>query len=562
MGENKASSLKSGALHRMAPSEGVQYLSSSPFAKPGRMSASNLSVGVDSFTSSEDGQPLEMGVPFSGNTNSSNISSELNIDNVDAVHPMHRKSIEQVQLKILKTKEKIKKEQTAKEDNVNEYLKLSNDADKQQLQRIKAVFEKKNLKSAQLIGQLQRKLEAYNKKTQQLSTPGCHHKPSKGVLKDVGQGLRDFFAREPTRSRDASPSNVASTQASRPIHSKNRTAATLPTTTKNRDGGVGYKGKYGSADNITSNTINICNTRDPHINMDIETGRPIDTNRERSDEDNEESSGLSDSVGSGPMNKPSDTFEASPMHLRHHKHPSNKLMQHELMQQGSPAQQQQQGASDEQQYTGLHKSEVERMKKTLVEFQESRQQVHNSIEAIKNKLEDEGSLFRQALEEERERCERMEDQINDLTELHQNEVFNIKQELMGIQEKMEYQLEERTRDIQELLLACQTKVTKMELQQQQQQIISVESIENSNIRGVITKLINVLLAILAVLLVLVSGIANFTAPFLQTRLRMVTSIVLALMIAVLFNRWPLISFYLDLLNPFQPPSPPLEDELL
>lgn len=58
----------------------------------------------------------------------------------------------------------------------------------------------------------------------------------------------------------------------------------------------------------------------------------------------------------------------------------------------------------------------------------------------------------------------------------------------------------------------------MELQQQQQQIISVESIENSNIRGVITKLINVLLAILAVLLVLVSGIANFTAPFLQTRL--------------------------------------------
>ena len=36
-------------------------------------------------------------------------------------------------------------------ENVNEYLKLSNDADKQQLQRIKAVFEKKNLKSAQVL---------------------------------------------------------------------------------------------------------------------------------------------------------------------------------------------------------------------------------------------------------------------------------------------------------------------------------------------------------------------------------------------------------------------------
>lgn len=67
-----------------------------------------------------------MGVPFSGNTNSSNISSELNIDNVDAVHPMHRKSIEQVQLKILKTKEKIKKEQTAKEGFLNYKIKYLN----------------------------------------------------------------------------------------------------------------------------------------------------------------------------------------------------------------------------------------------------------------------------------------------------------------------------------------------------------------------------------------------------------------------------------------------------
>ena len=36
-------------------------------------------------------------------------------------------------------------------------------------------------------------------------------------------------------------------------------------------------------------------------------------------------------------------------------------------------------------------------------------------------------MYRQALEEEHDRCERLEEQINDLTELHQNEVFNIKQ---------------------------------------------------------------------------------------------------------------------------------------
>jgi hypothetical protein len=48
--------------------------------------------------------------------------------------------------------------------NVNEYLKVSANADKQQLQRLKAMFEKKNQKSALCIAQLQKKLEGYNKR--------------------------------------------------------------------------------------------------------------------------------------------------------------------------------------------------------------------------------------------------------------------------------------------------------------------------------------------------------------------------------------------------------------
>lgn len=46
------------------------------------------------------------------------------------------------------------------------------------------------------------------------------------------------------------------------------------------------------------------------------------------------------------------------------------------------------------------------------------------------------------------RCERLEDQLNDLTELHQNETTNLKQELASIEEKMAYQAYERARDIQ------------------------------------------------------------------------------------------------------------------
>jgi hypothetical protein len=64
----------------------------------------------------------------------------------------------------------------------------------------------------------------------------------------------------------------------------------------------------------------------------------------------------------------------------------------------------------------------------------------------------------QALQEERFRSERLEEQVNDLTELHQNEVENLKQTITDMEEKVQYQSEERLRDIHEMLESCQTKV--------------------------------------------------------------------------------------------------------
>lgn len=44
----------------------------------------------------------------------------------------------------------------------------------------------------------------------------------------------------------------------------------------------------------------------------------------------------------------------------------------------------------------------------------------------------------------------MEDQLNDLTELHQAETADLKQELSSIEERVAYQAYERARDIQVL----------------------------------------------------------------------------------------------------------------
>lgn len=64
-----------------------------------------------------------------------------------------------------------------------------------------------------------------------------------------------------------------------------------------------------------------------------------------------------------------------------------------------------------------------------------------------------------ALESERYRSERLEEQINDLTELHQNEIENLKQTMADMEEKVQYQSDERLRDINEMLDICQTRVS-------------------------------------------------------------------------------------------------------
>lgn len=77
-------------------------------------------------------------------------------------------------------------------ENVNEYLKLAANADKQQLTRIKTVFEKKNQKSAHSIAQLQKKLDSYTKKLKNYEMNGAptSHRQPREMLRDMGQGLK------------------------------------------------------------------------------------------------------------------------------------------------------------------------------------------------------------------------------------------------------------------------------------------------------------------------------------------------------------------------------------
>lgn len=114
-------------------------------------------------------------------------------DEYEGLDPKIHAIVEQLRTKITRVRDTIRTEQKLRDDNVDEYLKLAASADKQQVQRIKAVFEKKNQKSAQIISQLQKKLDMYQKRVHELETHrSIHsHRPPRDVLRDMGQGLKN-----------------------------------------------------------------------------------------------------------------------------------------------------------------------------------------------------------------------------------------------------------------------------------------------------------------------------------------------------------------------------------
>ncbi|XP_061178234.1 transmembrane and coiled-coil domains protein 1-like isoform X9 [Saccostrea echinata] len=423
----------------------------------------------------------------------------------DVSDPQKTKAaIEHYQSKLNKTMEQIKAEQAAKEENVNEYLRLASSAsaDKQQLARIKAVFEKKNQKSTQSISTLQKKLEGYTKRIEDIQTSGVTgHKKAKEVLSDMGHGLKGVVG------------NIKGAKDT--MMAKPKEFAHL------------IKNKFGSADNI-----NQMKSLDDAGGMEGE--KP-------------QGGTLPARYLSGYMSFPaSSQSKEDTINDKNFKYPSEDdnssiLSGSNLEYQSSPMSNSQ---NTSQQFVGLTQAalepilqEVEQLRETNKSLAETVSRLTEELEHCKRWHNTEVSGLRQTLDEERFKYERLEEQMNDMTELNQNEFSNLRQDISSMEEKIEYRLDERTTDLQDNVENCQTRISKMELQQQQQQIISMEMVENVTFRTLLTKLINVVLAIVAVVLVIVSTAANLVAPFLTTRARILSSAILVVAIILVGRDW-------------------------
>ncbi|KAJ0068718.1 hypothetical protein NL108_010793, partial [Boleophthalmus pectinirostris] len=308
-----------------------------------------------------------------------------------------KQAISQLQQKILKLTEQIKIEQTARDDNVAEYLKLANNADKQQSARIKQVFEKKNQKSAQTIQQLQRKLEHSHRKLREVEHNGIPRQP-KDVLRDMHQGLKDVGAKV---TGGLSSFSQATHSAAGAVVSKPREIASL------------IRNKFGSADNIAALKDSLDETQgDEAVARALGTAQLPSIPKYGSEDDCSSATSGSAEANSttgapgGPPNSKGSTLEHG-------------------------------------QALGF-----DAIFQEMQELQENKGRLEESFEGIKAHYQRDYTMIMEALQEERFRCERLEEQLNDLTELHQNEILNLKQELASMEEKIAYQSYERARDIQ------------------------------------------------------------------------------------------------------------------
>ncbi|XP_042214801.1 transmembrane and coiled-coil domains protein 1-like isoform X1 [Homarus americanus] len=439
------------------------------------------------------------------------------VDDVDD-HTPHiqrtREALEHIQAKIQKTKDLIKEEQKARDENVNEYLKLAANADRQQMARIKTVFEKKNQKSAALIQQLQKKLENYQKRLHEIETHGLivAHRQPKEVLRDMGQGLKTVISKPKEiahliKNKFGSADNIKELagEEERDEERVHHGSATLP---------VGASLVPPTSSNQGSN---LPSSHHQSSSAQGAGGSSSGGGHHGSKIGSEEGSECNSSITSESVPGGSTTLAHLGSPRNHH----SQLTSGDFY--GVPG-----GTTVEQ---------------LLMELRESRDEsarLREEIDTIKQALGAEVNSMRDGLAEERFRCDRLEEQINDLTELHQNEMAILVTNMADMEEKVQYQSEERIRDLHEIVENCHTRISRMEHQQaqQQQQYLTLEGLENSNARAVFVKLINVLLTVLQVLLLVVATVANILTPLLQTRTRLFVSAMLIFLLIFVYIQLP------------------------
>ncbi|CAL8147528.1 unnamed protein product [Orchesella dallaii] len=439
-------------------------------------------------------------------------------------------SIQQLQDKISKAKFRIQEEQRRRDTNVEEYLQMAASAHRNQLPQVKAVFEKRNTKAAATIAALQKKLERYSQQLQEREKEALNASPGKAL--NVSDALNTHELGE--LGSGASGSSTASSHRASKGRLQNVSHGIKTVIAKPREIAsylLKHNIKSGSADNIPSAVARddeAARAGQHHGSAHIP---PTDGRYGRIRNNQPTLGGVGILNSSHPVNSSAAADEEAAASECSESAQSSSLGPDGKLTSQFP--------------------ELALILQQIGEIKDDVCQIREDLDTFKNQAGADSQFICQGLQEERFRAERLEEQVNDLTELHQAETGNLKQALADAEEKLSYQSEERLRDLAEMLEACQTKISRLE--QQQQQLVTIEGIENSAARALAVRLVNVGLTMLQLLLLLMATIASVLAPFLGSRIRLVTSLLVGIGAFVAHKKWPqaqeyLLEFWSELLN--------------
>ncbi|XP_027876107.1 transmembrane and coiled-coil domains protein 1-like isoform X1 [Xiphophorus couchianus] len=171
-------------------------------------------------------------------------------------------------------------------------------------------------------------------------------------------------------------------------------------------------------------------------------------------------------------------------------------------------------------------------------IRETHKYLEKSLKTLRTEYQRDHNQMLHALEEERSRLNGLERELAYLTELHQRETSNLKEEISSTKKIIDIRYNGKAEEFSEALEKCQSHLLKMELQQQQE--MDIVRHEDSIAQIILEKLIRLLLVVMSTILVFVCTL-NQGILFFKSSKHILSAVLLAAFLFLLYKYWNTVS---------------------
>jgi len=396
--------------------------------------------------------------------------------------------IEALKTKIFKIEEQIAVEQQQQDDYLQEFLTLTKRTSKQQMGKVRGVFDNKIKKHKDIIDKLLLKKKSYQERIKNLESGG--RDPNRNPLRDGVSNLKDFSG------------GVVRSVASKP-----------------KDLALRIRNKFGSSDNITNDNSRTSETGDAdpsrYLSDDVSSNSEIEPH------------GRSLHHGNGDKNA--------------------RVRSWSQLNRGSPDYAEVREENNRlRQQLQLIMQNVMIIQSDVVEIKEAQARVNDSLERVQERAREDFLQVLTNFETEKIRSERVEHQVGTLVGFQESGLDRIKEEIRQSQDKFDYHLQERTRELQETVANCNQRLQEVESEHRNSIQQTSDKQGSGEYNEVTRKLFNVVMALLSLVLVLIAAGSNLLIKITQTKARIWSFTVFVVLLSVSIKFLPNILKHFEL----------------